>query len=126
MTLMENTSDMVLKYVYKRIIYFHSDCKDLIVKTIKIINNEILPTNSCDKFEFIVCTDYFEMYCNNESIIKQCERFLISTLPDNTLIYPHYTVNSINFEDITRFQTLTHLPLGKSIFQAIQVIVLFY
>lgn len=122
----ENTSDMVLKYVYKRIIYFNSDCKDLIINTIKIIKDEIVPTNSCDKFEFIVYADSFGIYCNNENVIKQCEQFLISTLPDNTLIYPHYTVNSINFEHIMMFKTLTHLPLGESIFLATQVIISFY
>jgi hypothetical protein len=121
---MDNTSGMVLKYVYKRIIYFNSNCKDLIIRTIKIINNEILSSNNCDKLEFIIYTDSFGIYCNDENIIKQCERFLISTLPENTLVYPHHTVNSINFEDILRFQTQTHLTLGKSIFQAIQVIIL--
>lgn len=123
MTIMDNMSDMVFKYIYKRIIYFNSNYKDLIIKTIKILKDDILSSNSCDKLEFIIYIDSFGIYCNDENIIKQCERFLISTLPENTLVYPHHTVNSINFEEIMKFQTQTHLTLGKSIFQAIQVII---
>ncbi|XP_015368637.1 PREDICTED: FAD synthase-like isoform X2 [Diuraphis noxia] len=69
-----------------------------------------------------MCLDSFGIFCNNENIINQIERFLVSKLPDNTLIYPHYTVNAVNFEDIKRFQTHTNLPLGRCIKEAIQVI----
>lgn len=123
---METTSDPVFKYVFRRIIYFNSNRKDLIIKTLKVIRDEILKTNSCDTFECIVYTDSFGIYCNNENVINQIEQFLVSKLPDNTLIYPHYTVNSVNFEDIKRFQTHTNLPLGRCIKEAIQVPVYIY
>jgi len=121
MTIMDTTPDSVFNYVFKRIIYFNSNCKDLVIKTLKVIKDEILKTNSCDTFECIVYIDSFGIYCNNENVINQFERFLVSKLPENTLIYPHYTVNSVNFEDIWRFQTHTHLPLGRCILEAIQV-----
>lgn len=127
MTIMENSSDVMFKYVFKRIIYFNPDYKDVVIRTTKIIKDEILKTNSCHKFECIIYMDSIGIYCNIENVIKQFERFLISKLPDNSLIYPHYTVHSINFEDIRRFQTHTHLPLGQFIDEAIKVlIILFY
>lgn len=122
---MEKIPDSGSKHVFKRIIYFNSNCKDLIIKTLKVIKDEILKTNSCDTFECIVYIDSFGIYCNNEKIINQFERLIINKLPDNTLIYPHYTVNLVNFEDIRRFQTHTHLPLGRCILEAIQVVVTF-
>ncbi|KAF0751481.1 FAD synthase-like [Aphis craccivora] len=122
MTIMENTSDLGFKYVFKRIIYFNSDCKDLIIETLKVIKDEILKTNSCDTFDCIVYIDSFGIYCNSEKVINQFERFLVSKLPDNTLIYPHYIVNSVNFEEIRKFQKHTHLPLGRCIIEGIQVI----
>lgn len=118
---MENTPDLGFKYVFKRIIYFNSDCKDLIIKTLKVIKDEILKINSCDTFDCIVYIDSFRIYCNNENVINQFERFLVSKLPDNTLIYPHYTVNTVNFEEIRKFQKHTLLPLGRCIIEAIQV-----
>jgi len=122
LTKMEKTSNLVFNYVFKRIIYFKADCKDLIMNTVKVIKDEIHTTNSCDTFEYIVYIDSIGIYCNSESIIKQIERFLISKLPDDIIIYPHYTVNSVNFEEIRNFQKNTHVILGQLIFQAIQVI----
>lgn len=124
MTVMEKTSDMMFKYVFKRIIYFNLDFKSMIVETTKVIKDEILTVNSYDTFECIVCMDSIRFYCNSENVIKIFERFLISKLPDNILIYPHYTVHSVNFEDITKFQIHSDVPLSQFICQAIQV--LFY
>lgn len=121
---MEKTSGMMLNYVYKRIIYFNSDWKDLVVKIVKIVEDEILSINSCDSFECVVYSDSIGIYCNNEKTIKRIEALLISKLPDNILIFPHYSKNSVNFEDIRKFKAYTHLPLGQCINQAIQVIIL--
>lgn len=122
MTIMESTSNIMFKYVFKRIIYFNPDYKDVVIKIAKLIKDEMLTTNSCDAFECIIYIDYIGISCNNENVIKQFERFLISKLPDNTLIYPHFTVHSVNFEDIRKFQIHTHLPLGQFIGEAIQVL----
>lgn len=121
MTIMEKTSDLVFKYVFKRIIYFNSDHKDLIIKTLKVIKDEISTTNSCDSFECIIYKDNIEIYCNDENLIKEFEKFLICKLPDDTLVYPHFTEHPVNFDDIQRFQTFTQQPLGQCICQAIQV-----
>lgn len=117
MTIMEKTSDLV----FKRIIYFNSDHKDFIIKTMKVIEDEISTTNSCDSFKSIIYKDNIKIYCNDESLIKQFEKFLICKLPDDMLVYPHFTEHPVNFDDIQRFQTLTQQPLGQCICQAIQV-----
>lgn len=119
---MEKTSGMMFKYMFKRIIYFNCGCKDIIIKTVKAIKEEISTINNHDTFECIIYKDFIEIYCNNENIIKMFERLLISKLPNNTLVYPHNTVHSVNFEDIRKFQEHSHLLLGQCIFQAIQVI----
>jgi len=126
MTIMEKTSEMMLKYVFKRIIYFNSDFKDVIIETTKVIKDEILTVNGSNSFEYVIYMDSIRIYCNNENVIKLFERFLISKLPDNTLIHPHYTVNSINFEDIRQFQTHTDLPLSQLISQGIQVLIILF
>lgn len=121
---MENTSDLMSVYVFKRIIYFNSNYKHLVTKTVQIIKDEIFVKNNCSPLEYIFSGDSVRIFCDDESIIKQFEQLLIRKLPDNILIYPHYTVNPVSFEDIRRFQNHTHLPLGQHIFQAIQVIIL--
>lgn len=123
--IMEKTSDLMLKYLFKRIIYFNSDFKDLITKTVNVVKDEISKTNGYDTFECSIYLDSIGIYSNNENIIKQFEQFLISKLPNDVLIYPHYTVHSVNFEDIRRFQTHTHLVLGQCIYQAIKVNILY-
>lgn len=123
--IMEKTSDMMLNYLFKRIIYFNSNFNDLITKTVNVIKDEISKTNGYDTFECIIYLDSIGIYSNNENIIKQFEQFLISKLPNDVLVYPHYTVHSVNFEDIRRFQTHTHLVLGQRIFQAIKVNILY-
>lgn len=123
---MEKPSDLMFTYVFKRIIYFNSDCKDVVTKTVKLIKDEIFATNGCDTYELFVYKDTIRIYCNNESVVKQFERCLIKNLPNNTLIYPHYTKNPVNFEDIRMFQKHQHLRLGQLISQAVQVIELFY
>lgn len=120
---MEKTSNMMFKYIFKRIIYFNCDCKDLIIQTVKLIKEEISTINSHDTFECIIYKDFIEIYCNNENVIKKFERFLISKLPNNTLVYPHHTEHLVNFENIRSFQEHSHLILGKCISQAIQVII---
>ncbi|VVC39744.1 Rossmann-like alpha/beta/alpha sandwich fold,Phosphoadenosine phosphosulphate reductase [Cinara cedri] len=122
MTIMEKTSDLMLKYVFKRIIYFINDFKDLINKTVTVIKDDISKTNGCGKFECIVYLNSIGIYSNSENIIKQFEQHLISKLPNDILVYPHYTAHPVNFEDIRNFQTHTHLLLGQHIFQAIKVI----
>lgn len=120
---MEETSNLMsCKYVFKRIIYFHSNYKDIIIKTVKVIKDDLLTTNSYNTLECIIYLDSIGIYSNNETLIKLFERFLISKLPDNILIYPHYTVNPIRLEDISNFQNHKDLPLGQCIIQAIQVI----
>jgi len=96
-----------------------------VTKTVKLIKDEISATNSCDTYEFFVYKDTIRIYCNNESVVKQLERCLIKNLPNNTLIYPHYTESPVNFEDIRKFQKHQHLRLGQLISQAVQVIKLF-
>jgi len=123
---MEKTSDMMFKYAFKRIIYFNSDFKDVIIETIKVIKDQILTVNSSDTFECVVYMNSIRINCDDEYVIKLFERFLISKLPDNILIYPHYTVNLVNFEDIREFQTRTDLPLGRFIYQAIQVLIILF
>lgn len=118
---MDKTSDLMSKFVFKRIIYFDFNCRDLIIKTVKVIKDELLTANSRDTLECIVCTDSIVINCNCENAIKEFERFLIYKLPSNVLIYPHYTVNSVNFDDICRFQVHTNVRLGQCIIQAIQV-----
>lgn len=119
---MEETNKFTLKFIFKRIFYFHSNYKDIIIENVKLIKDEILTTNSCSPLECIVYIDFFGIYCNNETVIKLFERTLISKLPDNILLYPHYIVYPVNLEDIRKFQIHTDLPLGQCIFQAIKVI----
>lgn len=121
LTIMDKTSDMMLTHVYKRIIYFDPDSKDLVTKVVKVVKDEILTTNNYDTFELIVFIDSIGISCNDENIIKQIEQLIISKLPDNILVYPHYTTNLVNFEDIRKFQSQAHLPLGQCIVQSIQV-----
>lgn len=119
---MEKPFDLMFTHVFKRIIYFNHNCQDVVTKTVKLIKDEILATNSsCDTYEFFVYKDTIRIYCNNESVIKQLERCLIKNLPSNILIYPHYTENPVNFKDIRTFQKHQHLRLGQLIFQAVQV-----
>lgn len=122
---MEKTSDLICTYVFKRIIHFNSNYKDLVTKTVKMLKNEVCESNNCDTFESTVHRDFIVIHCNDENIIKQFERVLIRDLPENTLICPHYIENPISFEDIRGFQKHLNLPLGKLIFQSIQVIYCF-
>lgn len=122
---MEKTSDLMSMYVFKRVIYFNSDYQSLITKTVQTLKKEIFTKNGCDTLEYIFYKDFFRIFCNNENVIKQFERLLIKQLPDNVLIYPHYTVNPVSFEDIRTFKKHMHLPLGQLIFEAVQVIILF-
>lgn len=123
---MEETNKLIFKFVFKRIFYFQSNYKDIIIKNVKLIKEEISTTNSCTPLEYIVYCDCFGIYCNNETIINLFERALIRKLPDNILIYPHYIVHPVNLEDIRKFQVHTDLPLGQCIFQAIKVIIGIY
>lgn len=125
MTIMEKISDLMSKYLLKRIIYFIPNFKDLIITTVNVIKDEISKTNDYDAFECIIYLDSIRIYSNNENIIKLFEQFLISKLPNDVLVNPHYTVHSVDFEEISRFQTHTHLRLGQLIFQAIKVNTLF-
>lgn len=124
--MMDKTFDLKSEFVFKRIIYFNFNYRDLIVKTVKVIKDELMTANSRNALECSVCTDSIVINCNYECAIKEFERFLIYKLPSNVLIYPHYTVNSVNFEDIRRFQVHKNVPLGQCIVQAIQVSILFY
>lgn len=122
---MEKTSDLICTYVFKRIIDFNSNYKDLVTETVKILKNEVCESNNCDTFESTVHRDFIVIRCNDENVIKQFERVLIRDLPENILICAHYTENPISYEDIRRFQKHLNLPLGKLIFQSIQVIYCF-